>query len=68
MTPFILILYFATASAQGGMTLTTAEFADRAACEAGAAEAKRMTGWFAVPKHVCVVKASAPAQPGPPRP
>jgi len=58
MSAYILILYFATASAQGGMTLTTAEFASQPACEAGAVQAKKLGGLLTFAKHVCVPKAT----------
>ena len=56
MTVFILILYFSTASTSGGMTLTTAEFQSRAACEVAAAEARKMAGWATTARHTCVPK------------
>lgn len=53
---WILILYFSTASAHGGMTLTTADFANRAACENAAVEARKLAGWVTTARHVCVPK------------
>jgi hypothetical protein len=60
---YILILYFATTSMSGGMTLSAATFRDRPACEAAAFEAKKMAGFFAITKHVCITNASQPAAP-----
>lgn len=53
---FVLILYFSTASASGGMTLTTAEFNSKVACEQAATRAKKMAGWATTAQHVCEPK------------
>lgn len=53
---YILILYFATMSSNGGMTLTTAEFKSKEACERGAIDAKKLGGAFTFAKHVCISK------------
>jgi hypothetical protein len=55
---WILILYFTTTSTQGGMTLTTARFADKQACEYAAYEAEKLRGFFSIQKHVCVPSSS----------
>lgn len=66
MSAYIPILYFATASAQGGMTLTTAEFASKATCEAAAVKAKGLGGLLTFAKHVCVEKGDGPSVPSAP--
>lgn len=56
---YVLILYFSTFSASGGMTLTTAEFANKPACETAAVEARKMAGTITAARHVCVPKDAA---------
>lgn len=68
MSTWVLILYFATMSANGGMTLTTADFSSRSACETAATKAKAMGGAFTFAKHVCVEKGDGPATPSAPVP
>ncbi len=60
MSAYILILYFTTFSAGAGMTLTTAEFLDKRACEVAASQAVKLAGAFTTAKYVCVAKAPTP--------
>lgn len=53
-TTFILFVYLATFSASSGMTITSAEFHTRDACEAAGAEVtRRWASFYTQARHYC---------------
>lgn len=56
MSVYVLIIYFTTYSASGGLALTAAEFADKPSCQYAAVQAEKMAGPATRVKHVCVPK------------
>lgn len=56
MSVYVLIIYFTTYSASGGMALTSAEFTDEPSCQMAALRAEKMAGPATRVKYVCVPK------------